>query len=623
FHLAAFAGVHGFFKLVAFYAAVQGNPAGRIRALPWLALAGVSCVVGYGVGERYWEYIQLEQPRMAAEIAPHVVGDTFANAFPAPENTRMIMAMEDGTGEIISFYCAPLRGQEEKFPDTIFVILEAFDGIVDSQQEITRDAVASIRRTVTVEENGWTEFRLNRSDIPKNTESLILSWSEGEEDSIEYLLGLAKNPDSGRTLLVSGPWQHTSTIKQRSPGVVIVVIEGLGAENMSLYGYHRNTTPFLDERAGSMIVYEEAYTPSPHTQAACMSVLTGLNPLAHRYYESLAGPLPEGVKTLPEILRGQGYHTIAFTEGRGPDAHDLHYGSGFERGFILFNDYFPTEIHARNLEATTPARPVPAGAWLTLQNAADWIENHGDNQFLVFIRLRELRNPVQLPRYGNGFIGHGRVPDPVDIYDTAVMYVDKQVSAFIDRIHNMPEGQRPVLIITSSYGFDFTEPGRGAWRRGGPPRRTLHESSLRIPLLLDVPARYGSVQKHPVSLEDAAVTVAALTNVNLPHDKDGVNILGSAGIRECISMTGDPIALSMRTGRWRFTWQSGLSPYTMESVEPPTVIEFIDVSRYRSNLAPVDNIRREPKLVEAFTQQLRTFLYGYQRPNETIAAPIL
>ncbi len=74
---------------------------------------------------------------------------------------------------------------------------------------------------------------------------------------------------------------------------------------------------------------------------------------------------------------------------------------------------------------------------------------------------------------------------------------------------------------------------------------------------------------------------------------------------------GDPAALSMRSGRWRFTWQSGETPYTFERLEDPAILEFVDVTRYRNDLAPQDNVRREPRLVEAFQNQLLTFLHAY------------
>ena len=147
--------------------------------------------------------------------------------------------------------------------------------------------------------------------------TLAVSWSSTEADSIKRRFGLDPPVESGLNMLLSGPWQHTVSQGKRRPGIVVVLIEALGAENMNCYGYHRSTVPYLTERLPGMMVYEEAYTPIPQTAGACMSLLTGLNPLAHHYYDTFTGPLPEKVKTLPEILKDNGYLTVAFTEGCG------------------------------------------------------------------------------------------------------------------------------------------------------------------------------------------------------------------------------------------------------------------------------------------------------------------
>ena len=43
-----------------------------------------------------------------------------------------------------------------------------------------------------------------------------------------------------------------------------------------------------------------------------------------------------------------------------------------------------------------------------------------------------------------------------------------------------------MVVVTSLYGLDFTEPDRGAWRRGAAGRPSLREPSLRVPLLMRI-----------------------------------------------------------------------------------------------------------------------------------------
>lgn len=59
------------------------------------------------------------------------------------------------------------------------------------------------------------------------------------------------------------------------PGNLIVVVgESVSRHHMSLYGYHRTTTPNLDRLARDLIVFDDAVSPYSHTVAALLAALT-------------------------------------------------------------------------------------------------------------------------------------------------------------------------------------------------------------------------------------------------------------------------------------------------------------------------------------------------------------
>jgi len=196
----------------------------------------------------------------------------------------------------------------------------------------------------------------------------------------------------------------------------------------------------------------------------------------------------------------------------------------------------------------------------------------------------------------------------MDVYDTAITYLDLQLGLFLDRLAGLPEDRQPILLITSTNGYEFFEPGRGAWRRSGEAKRNLYECALRVPMLIRIPGCDGRTNRTPASLLDVAPTLAALTGMPLPYRTEGQNVLEDSRAREIVSIMGDPIAQSMRSGKWRFTWQTGLSSKSLERVDEASVIEFIDIARYRDNEIIQDNVWREPQLVDAFKSQLSTVL---------------
>jgi len=127
-------------------------------------------------------------------------------------------------------------------------------------------------------------------------------------------------------------------------------------------------------------------------------------------------------------------------------------------------------------------------------------------------------------------------------------------------------------------------------------------------MLIRIPGCDGRTSRTPASLLDVAATLAALTGMPLPYRTEGQNVLQDSRAREIVSIMGDPIAQSMRSGKWRFTWQTGLSSKSLERVEEASVLEFVDIARYRDNEILQDNVWREPQLVDAFKSQLSTVL---------------
>ena len=609
-HLAVFGVLLVFFRLMTFFAAVYGEKSSRAVVLRWAALAAVVVLLVPVCVLKYLDAVSVKREIVKGEATSFAIDNTYASAYAVPENKRVIMRMAWEDAEQVSLLCAP-RPDDTDFPPAVYITIESYNQEISPQADST-DAIPTfaLTREVTFSEQGWTPLEISPKDLPPETVSFTVSWTEGDPEGLRQRFGVLPPDEQHRVLMVSGPWAQQVSRRAGKPSVVVLLAEGMAAENMSLYGYERDTTPNLSRCAADMIMCEEVYTPTPETRAAAMSLMTGLGPFSHGYYESAEGQLPKNVSTIAEVMKGHGYFTVAFTEGRGLNQRDLVHGSGFEKGFILFDDHLPMEVRDAYFgKSVGPQRLMPAGARATLEKAGDWIEANADLQYFVFIRLRELAEPRYLLRYGSGFMRRMGRSSPVDIYDTALSYMDRQLGAFLDRLNTLPPEQAPIVILTSTNGYDFGEPARTAWHRWGNPRRTLSESALRVPLLIRIPGCSGQTNKTPASLVDVVPTIAALTGTPLPYFAEGANVLEDSRMREIISVMGDPVAQSMRSGKWRFTWQSGLSRESLERVEPESILEFIDIMRYRNQEFGQDNVRREPLLVEAFRTQLSTALH--------------
>lgn len=595
-YLGVFAAFHLFFKLVSLFSASQSRRGLRWNALGW-ATACVVCAVLANAAFLHWR-TALEAGREAfwPEAAPTSAGSTAALGRTLFEGAVYRFDLEAHAGRDVVLRLAN-PPDAERPADTAYVTLRFS----------APDAPVFVQ-PVPLQDKAWAELRIPATMAPREGGSCRLTWSAKEEPAWIARVGVRPKAAAGQSILLSGPFYHRAATATPGPSIILMVVEGLGAESMSVMGYRRSTTPALDALAGEAIQMTEAYTPAPEAAAACMTLLTGQHPLRHGYFENRRGPLPEQTHTLPEALSRQGYATAAFTEGQGADDADLVMGSGFERGFETFDAEYPVQSSGALQEDGQPAPPLPAGSRITLDKAAQWIEAHRNEKFFVFVRLRELRVPTRLRRYGEGFLGQGRTPDPVDVFDTALADVDRQMATFLERLRTTEGLGNPAIVVTSPYGFDFSEPGRGAWRRGGPATRRLTESGLHVPLLMALPAQTPRIQDTIVSIEDVASTLLALSGTPPDPGIGGHDLLQSTARGEPVAVQGVPVMLSMRTNQWRFTWQSGRDPFTGARAMDEVPVDFMDIQRYRGNQAPLDQFQRMPETARRFRDRLAQFL---------------
>ena len=594
--LAFFGATHVAIKLITLFAATQAPESGRLGALGWIA----ACLLGaFGVSYTVTEWqVALNQNRFVPleESQSYCVGDTFSTARPLGEGAFYTLDLSGKAQHHLT-----LRWANE--PETEEPLQEAY---------ITLTIQSGHRRSSTVlplslDSNGWTELHIPDELLDEDVSACTLMWTAQQEAQWVTMTGLRPAATSQHKLLFSGPWAHAKRQQDTPPNIILIAVEGLAAERVHALGGERETTPLLDKLAEQAITYSNAFVPAPEVAASCMTLLTGVSPLTHGYLGKYQGILPPHIHTLAQALQQKNYVTMAFTEGDSPLQNDLFYGSGFERGFELFNTVYPVQTRKQTVPGKI-SQPIPQGVQVTLDKAEQWIENHSSTPFFLFLRLRELEHPMRLARYGEGFLGQGRTPTPLDIYDTALANVDQQLGAFLEKLQSLPVMRHTCLVLTSTNGFDFTEPGRVSWRRGGKAKRSLMEGALRVPLFILAPNQLPRKRITPIRLEDVAPTVLALTGATVPQPLSDIHLLDTIPLRDSVSMQGEPLALSLRTKSWRYTWQSGLSPFTREHLAGEEPLQFLNMDRYRLKLKRRDNFSEHPSLAEKLQQRLRVYL---------------
>lgn len=597
-YLAAFGGTHAFFKLVAFFAAIQSVPGRRIAAPAWFALAGASLLAAHAAYGGWSQSLDRAREIPLPNPVPHRVGNAYAEARPLPEGAILRLDLHDQMGRNLVMRWAVLP-ESQDIPENIFITAH-----------INGPAPNTVLMTIPVSNDEWAEMRLPAEQIPADATDCEILWSGKKEPEWIRFTGLRPVAVSNREVLVSGPFFHPArTPELKPPNIILITVDGLGVERSSLFGYSRDTTPALKELAERATVFSYVFTSAPEAPAAFMSLLTGTNPLVHGFLGNRSGPLPDAVQTVAQCLTAKQYATAAFTEAEAPGAHDLVYGSGFERGFDLFDPSVPLATLSGDATPPLPGALAHAGSRITLNKAMEWISAHQPEAFFVFVRLRELAEQQLLPRHGSAFLRTPRgTPSPGDAYDTILRDIDRQIGHFLDQFKTLPVHENTCIIITSPYGLDFSLIPRG------PGLPALTEASLRIPAVFAIPNNVARTQVSLSGIEDLAPTLLHLAGAAFMHPGAGSNLFESSAPREPVSMAGNPLSLSIRAPWRRLTWQSGRAPFTWETIDRDAIIAFVDPSPRTGARPDRDLMTRDAETAARLLEALREYLRRHITP---------
>jgi arylsulfatase A-like enzyme len=315
-----------------------------------------------------------------------------------------------------------------------------------------------------------------------------------------------------------------------APNVLLLVLDTVRAQSLSLYGYGRPTSPRLAEFAQNAIVFDNAMSTAPWTLPSHASMFTGRLP--HELSADWQTPLDTTHRTLAEAMAARGYVTEAF-------AANLLYttaATGLDRGFLHYRDY-PLSPAAFAFQSwlvrliANPLRDVIGleegrivrrrGAEITDEFLA-WLPSRPARPFFAFLNYFDAHEPYDPPPpFATRFGGGGPMPDmavrrswspsqiqrSMDAYDSSIAYVDNEVGRVVDGLRRGGLLDNTVIVVTSDHGEQFGE--HGLFDHAN----SLYLPLLHVPLLISLPGHAPSNVRVPeaVSLLDLAATILALT----------------------------------------------------------------------------------------------------------------
>lgn len=319
------------------------------------------------------------------------------------------------------------------------------------------------------------------------------------------MLGAAALIGVGTLLICSCDSPKTET----RPNIVLIVVESLRADHLPFYGYGEETTPFLSRLAPQGVTFRYAVSTSSWAAPATASLLTSLYPIQHGVHTGVLASqtlseidprvtlnrLPDGVKTLAEVMKGAGYSTWGVS-----DYADAGTALGFDRGFDRFE-------HLDDLGA--------AGVNAVVQGWAGDLA--GAAPYFLYVHYADPRRPylARAPWY----VPKARErEDAISAYDSEISYVDQHIGKLFELL---AWDKDTWLIVTSDHGEELRD--HGDWYNG----RTLYSEVLNVPLLVYSSA--GSLMarriEERVSILDILPTLRDVVGLGADPAEQGVSLM--------------------------------------------------------------------------------------------------
>jgi arylsulfatase A-like enzyme len=384
------------------------------------------------------------------------------------------------------------------------------------------------------------------------------------------VLGSAQ-PAHGRAVAAS---VLTSAANSTRPNIVLIVMDTVRADHLSVHGYERDTTPYLKALAQDAAVYGNTISASDFTLTSHASLFTGMYPSWHGAYcqppEAVYGrELTKQFPTVAELLKSSGYATL----GVAANLY-LRADFGLERGF----EYF---------QIPRPVPLLPADSGYLLRRGVRRVLSYGfdtaqfdrlyslgedideelfsaldrrgvtvgkataSRPFFAFLNYMDAHFPYVAPApFDRKFPGRrpriiqddleaeqeqitagrpaptGYRPHTVSQYDGGIAYVDAQIGKVVEWLKQHNAYDNTMIVVTADHGEAFGE------RNHIGHANSAYQNLLHIPLVIKYPhGEHRGAENHPVSLIDVAPTILTTVGVPVPQTMQGRNLTG-AGANE-------------------------------------------------------------------------------------------
>ena len=349
------------------------------------------------------------------------------------------------------------------------------------------------------------------------------------------------------------------------PNIVFIMADDMGHADLGCYGSRNQRTPVIDSLAARGLKFDNAYANACVCSPTRLALLTGRyqgrfrmgleEPIAFNGHELT---LPRGTKTLPGLLRQQGYRTALIGKwhlgelpASSPIDHGYDYFFGVHSGGT---DYFAhaTTINGHPMGGLFENRePIDRPGYLTdlfgeMAVAQVRAAGKGGQPFFLSLHFTAPHWPWQGP---DDAATGSATADPrqmdggnLNTYARMMESMDANVGRVLDELTRLGLDDDTIVLFTSDNGGErFSD----SWPLTG-MKGELLEGGIRVPLLVRWP---GQVPQGATSAQ-VAMSMDALPTLLAAAGGDPASVEGLDGI-DLLPFFRDPARVAERMVFWR------------------------------------------------------------------------
>ncbi len=287
------------------------------------------------------------------------------------------------------------------------------------------------------------------------------------------------------------------TKKQPQFNILLIIFESLRAQNMQIYGYGRETTPFLcslsRSNPDSLYVFEKNFTVSTTTMLAIPAILTGVTPEQPGVY----------FETFPFLW-----------EYAGMINYKTFFISSQSMNWYRFDRYYslgrPDYFWNRDNSGLPSFNDFGIDDSLTVEWLNRHIAKNAKRPFFGVMQFNTTHYPYKVPEKDIKWSGKY-----IDRYDNSVLRQDALLEKIFRNLSELGLLKNTVVIMTGDHGEAFKE------HNSIGHIDTYNSETVSIPLIMYVPPRINSLIN---SLQLRANTAINTSNADITPTV--INMLG-------------------------------------------------------------------------------------------------